>query len=136
MRYLRWIWCWLRHERISGVCLRCAGLIPISGGQDDLFNFASDMGGAAEAMQPPDSGGYGAPPATGAGGGMGVEYAPGTTAETPAGGGFWNFAKNFGKDVGYQQRLSIPSGGDIGSAKMSAQKFNPSAADLLKKKRG
>jgi hypothetical protein len=43
---------------------------------------------------------------------------------------------NFGKDVGYESKLSIPSSGEngYGSAKMTDRKFNPSA-DLLKRKK-
>jgi hypothetical protein len=42
---------------------------------------------------------------------------------------------NFGKDIGYERRLSIPSSGEngYGKAKLSDQKFDPKS-DLLKRK--
>jgi hypothetical protein len=40
---------------------------------------------------------------------------------------------NFGKEIGYTPSLSIPSGGDVGSRKMTDRPFDPKA-DLLKKK--
>lgn len=42
---VRRLWCWLFHEKIAGLCLGCLHLKPIRGGQDDMFGFASDLGG-------------------------------------------------------------------------------------------
>ena len=97
MRYLRWLWCWLRHERISGVCLQCAGVRPISGGQDELMDFASGLGGGAY------SGGGDA--------GTGVSavqadapytsaYSGGGAPESGGGGGFLDFAKSLAGGIG------------------------------------
>lgn len=97
MRYLRWVWCWLRHERISEVCLQCSGIHPISGGQDEfpsdpggLTDFASSTVGSGEIPGPSiPSGEFAADP---------------TDMSTPGGsgggGGFWDFAKSLGEGIG------------------------------------